>query len=867
MKKYVKLLVCLTMATALLFSLTGCFERPVDPEIPENDGNVETTIEDAYEHNRPDYDGIFDYDSEYVPMEPTKPVEEFFTVTLDESSPIKFADGTKSKEVKKGDYLTSESFDMSDVSEKRELLGFLGIGEEGNKSLLDLEDCRVWENLTLTPYFSPEAGFTALDIGSGKIGRFNFDFMPGSIAVNKTITYQGSEIVAGGGNSSQSYAELGGLITEPSYVTIGSAFRLDSKYKVTEGVYEVAYNFENKDDVDLHLDVYQVSKGTEHNNSLSYESTRYRVDVDLAPGESMRYTGQYYLTDNENILPYVVADRSMESMKFGMSLSVRARPDLTEPETKPSLEPDPTAKLTLNLPDGITVSDDFIDDVVYGEQIVVPSSSQITNETGREIGGWYIVGGDSLSFVTSSTVMPESGLTIAPYFAPEQGTLLVYGSGKQSGQGIVDYFGNTEIEAPDEDSPDYPDYAAQYDSGRFTGNDVIVNGERGVKLTHNGTLVANDYFRVKTSVELLKNYKYKYYYTFTNNGESSISFDLWQLRSALDMTDEGAVSTPVTVPAGETVTAVINEIKYDSANTNALTMLVMKGEVSNLDLTVRMAFENLGEDQSAPKYALTIGGISDVTFADGEKTAMIGEGTAIPTATSASGRKIAGWCDGNGNKITSFSMPAEATTVYPYFEALDGYKRLWLLNGKNYGVPSTFSDTALTENDFEHLCANNTGWGNELDSMKTIVRGKNNSEEGIGFAEEGMLFKCNKTVEQNAKFRCDTIVYGGSDGFQIMKDKTYGFSFNFENKGSGTICFTVWIINTGSDTSTCTNNEFTINLEPGEYTTVTLDVTYVKPGYLGALSNNNMLLYFRADAEMTDGFALGTSIAIEKPTA
>ena len=77
----------------------------------------------------------------------------------------------------------------------------------------------------------------------------------------------------------------------------------------------------------------------------------------------------------------------------------------------------------------------------------------------------------------------------------------------------------------------------------------------------------------------------------------------------------------------------------------------------------------------------------------------------------------------------------------------------------------------------------------------------------------------------------------------------------------------MWVINTGSDTSTCTNNEFTINLKPGEYTTVTLDVTYVNPGYLGALSNNKMLLYFRADAEMTGGFTLGTSIAIEKPTA
>ena len=858
MRKHVKAVVCVMLAMALLFAFTGCFERPVDPEIPEYDDSAETTLEDAVGGGRPDYDDIFDYDSGYVPADPGESIEEYFTVTLDENSPVKFADGALSKEVKKGDALTLESFDTGGVAETRELLGFKGTDADGNSSLLELADCRIWEDLTLTPYFSPEAGFTALDIGSGKIGRFNFDSMPGSIAANRTITYQGGEIVAGGASG---YAELGGLITEPSNVTIGSAFRLDSTCSVTEGVYEVAYNFENKGDAALRLDVYQVSAGSEHNNSFAYESTRYRIDVDLEPGESMRATGQYYLTKNGNILPLVVADRGMSSMKFGMTLSVKARPDLTEPETEPSLEPAPTAKVNLELPEGIAVSDDYERDIVYGAPVTVPSSSQITNTTGKTIGGWYIVG-DAPEFITSSTLMPENDITVAPYYKLPTGDMLLFGSGTKAGESIADYFGNTGITPPSEGSEGYDDYIAKYDRNKFDGEEVLTeDGYRGVKITNSGTLDANDYFRVKTSVGLSKNYVYNYYYAIANNGNSEISFDLWQLRDGTDIDDEGAVSTSVTVAAGATVNAKISEIKYDAANTNALTMFVMKGDVTGLDLTVVMACENLGEDQSSPKYELTIGGGSDVTFDDGTKTAMIGEGAAIPAASSASGRTIAGWCDGDGNKITSFSMPAQATTIYPYFEALDGYKRLWLLNGKNYGVPSTFSDTALTENDFEHLCANNTGWGNELDSMKTIVGGTN------GFAEEGMLFKCNKTVEQNAKFRCDTIVYGGSDGFQVTQGKTYGYSFNFENKGSGNIKFTVWVIHTGSDTTTCTGNEFTIDLEPNECTTVTLNVSYVKPGYLGSPTNNNMLLYFRADAEMSGGFTLGTSIAIEKPSA
>lgn len=862
MKKYVKLLVCLILATVLLLSVTACFERPVDPVIPETpEGPVDTTIDDAYESNRPDYDGEFDYDSGYTPTEPTEPVEEFFTVTIDANSPVKFADGSTSKEVKKGDALTLESFDLSGIPDSRELVGFAGTDGDGERTILDIEDCRIWEDLTILPYFSPESGFKALDIGSGKIGRFNLDGVPGSIAVNKTIKYDTNEIVAGG---SGGYAELGGLITETSPVTIGSAFRLDSTCTVTEGVWEVAYNFENKGDEELHLDVYQVSKGAEYNNgNLSYENTRYRVDVDLKPGESMRGKGQYYLTSNGNILPYIVADRSMSSMKFGMTLSVKARTDLTEPETKPSPEPTPTAKLSFKLPEGITVNDDYKTDVAFGATVIPPTSAQITNTTGRTIGGWYIVG-DSLEFVTASTSMPEVGLTIAPYFAPAVGEPLVYGSGTKAGDSIVDYFGNTAIEPPEEDSPDYPDYAAKYDTSKFGGKDVIVNDERAVRLTHNGTLDENDYFRVKTSAELLKNYKYKYYYTFTNNGESSISFDLWQLRSMIDMADDGAVSTSVTVPAGKTVNAVIEEIKYAAANTNALTMLVMKGETKDLDITVKTAYENLGEDQTADKYALTIGGETGITFADGSTTAMISEGSAVPEVKNNTGRTIAGWYGKDGNKISSFEMPAKATTIYPYFEVASGYKRLWLHNGKNEGTPDPsgggFIDgSVLVRNNFEPLTNGKAGFGNENEAMKTIVRGTD------GFAEEGMLLKYTGQVPAGEMWRCDSVINGGENPFQLKLNNTYDYSFNFQNKGDENINFEIYIINSGQDLTSCENNNMTVVLGPGEYKTIAAEDVLYKKAYANQ-PNNNMLMRFLVKESITNGFALGVSISAKIPT-
>ena len=204
-------------------------------------------------------------------------------------------------------------------------------------------------------------------------------------------------------------------------------------------------------------------------------------------------------------------------------------------------------------------------------------------------------------------------------------------------------------------------------------------------------------------------------------------------------------------------------------------------------------------------------------------------------------------------------MPAKATTIYPYFEVMNGYKRLWLLNGKNEGKPDPsgyISGTVLNVNNFEALTTGGSGFGKEKEEMKTIVGGTG------GFAEEGMLFKYNGNVPAGEGWRCDNVINGGPNAFTLALNKTYDYSFNFHNKGSGKIHFDIYIINSAQDTTSCENNLITVELGPREYRTIVAEDVLYKKGS----TNNNMLMRFVAKEDMPDGFALGVSISAKIPT-
>ena len=1091
------LLIVTGMLSAAVFVFSaGCGKTDVPEEKPPVEIDTEMTLENAYVSNRPDYDGMFDYRSGYTPSDPAE--AEQVTVSMEEGSLVTFAGGATTLQVKKGDVVPSDTFDTSAVADVRELAGFAATDADGKVMMTSIDYCRIWSDSTLPPYFSAEAGFAALpDLGSGKIGYFNYDGMPGSFAETKTMRRVTNELVRGGAGG---YAEIGCLLDYTGSIVRGSAFRLDTKHTVAEGVWEVAYNFENKGNSPIHLDVYQVSKGAEHNfagGSTTFEANRYRVDVDLDPGESMRGEGQYYLTTNTNILPLVVADRAMENMKLGMSMSVKQRTDLSapEPEYTPSLESDPTAKVLFALPDGMSVSEDYNNEIVYGAPVTMPAASQITDPTGRGVGGWYRTDTQPIEFIGSGYAMPEHDITVAPYYAPAAGDMLVFGSGSADKLPVASAGNEGDI-----------------GTDGFTGTDVVESNERGVRISYGDTLAAGVSLTYSTRHSASVGRLYRYDYTFINHGESDITLEV-----SMPASDEAATS--VTIGAGQSRSLSVSDARYASSVTTTSTVLRFGSGASGMDLTVLMSAEDTGADAQAKTYTLTIGGDTDVTFMSGGKTAELNENAPLP-AVNGNGWTIGGWLNSNGERIDSFTMPASSTTiypyftakegftalpvigsnkfnydgmpgsfaatkkmtrttdelikgerdyteigsvltyvgsiekgsafrmdttcnitagvwevaynfenkgdtpvyfdvyqvskgaehnfeggsttfeanryridvnlepgesmrgvgqysltangnilplfvadkamdgmklgismsaklrsdltapeaaytptadpddeetpptgdtytltiggdtdvtfmsggktatinagdpfpevtnstgrtlkgwygengeiidtsaistdttVYPYFEFADGYKRLWLGNARNDGIPDKtgyIQGTQLISSNFRPLTTGTSGFGKENPEQKAIVEGG-----AGGFAEEGMVLEYSGNVPAGEGWRCDSVINGGENPITLKVGSTYDYSFNFRNMGDYDLSFTIYIINSAQDTSSCSNNVITVDLASGESTTITMNDVL----YKGGSTNNNMLMRFVSAEDMTNGFKLGVAMSVKLP--
>ena len=810
------LLIVTGMLSAAVFVFSaGCGKTDVPEEKPPVEIDTEMTLENAYVSNRPDYDGMFDYGSGYTPSDPAE--AEQVTVSMEEGSLVTFAGGATTLQVKKGDVVPSDTFDTSAVADVRELAGFAATDADGKVTMTSIDDCRIWSDSTLTPYFSAEAGFAALpDLGSGKNGYFNYDGMPGSFAETQTMRRVTSELVRGGAGG---YAEIGCLLDYTGSIARGSAFRLDTKHTVAEGVWEVAYNFENKGNSPIHLDVYQVSKGAEHNfagGSTTFEANRYRVDVDLDPGESMRGEGQYYLTTNTNILPLVVADRAMENMKLGMSMSVKQRTDLSapEPEYTPSLESDPTAKVLFALPDGMSVSEDYNNEIVYGAPVTMPAASQITDPTGRGVGGWYRTDTQPIEFIDSNTVMPEHDITVAPYYAPAAGDMLVFGSGSADKLPVASAGNEGDI-----------------GTDGFTGTDVVESNERGVRISYGDTLAAGVSLTYSTRHSASVGRLYRYDYTLINHGESDITLEV-----SMPASEEAATS--VTIGAGQSRSLSVSDARYASSVTTTSTVLRFGSGASGMDLTVLMSAEDTGADVQAKTYTLTIGGDTDVTFMSGGKTAELNENASLP-AVNGNGWTIAGWLNSEGEKIDAFTMPASSTTIYPYFTAKEGFTALPDLgSGKNGyfnydGMPGSFAAAANTGDKM-------TRTTNEL------VKGER------GYTEIGNVLTFGKSIEKGSAFRMDTTCNITAGVWEV--------AYNFENKGDTPVYFDVYQVSKGAEhnfeggSTTFEANRYrvNVNLEPGE--------SMRGVGQYSLTSNGNILPLFVADKAM-DGMKLGISMS------
>lgn len=263
-------------------------------------------------------------------------------------------------------------------------------------------------NITIAPYWQSASGYEYVAIGSGANSGYNTDQVPGEIIQHLTATegasakYVGpttskSVVVPVKGGNGCAVAGIGLSDTAPVYA--GSAIRFDSKYEVSDNtVAEFNYSVENKGSTPIKLSVYQISASAEYKASKGYYAyeSRYRVEFELAPGESATEIGQYLLGANGNVLTYIVFEKDVSSFDIGFAASVKIVKDATDVSEEYKNQPASNNKVKIAFDSaankGVTVSDEYLNQRV-GHFVTAPAEGQYTIPEGEILRGWQLVVG------------------------------------------------------------------------------------------------------------------------------------------------------------------------------------------------------------------------------------------------------------------------------------------------------------------------------------------------------------------------------------------------------------------------------------------------------------------------------------------
>ena len=840
MKKIMSTLMCCCLAVCLAFLATGC-DGTTDDGGSDDPGGVGNVMQGG---ERPNYDEMFDFESGYTPPDPRDP-NKMVTLRMDERSPVTFAGGERSVSVKYNTVLSAEDFELTGVAEGRELQGLSDLNAKGEYNFArDLETFRVpYDDTTILPYFSAPVGYEQLNVGSTR--TFNFDSIKsGSFKKNGTIKHSANVIVAGGEGS---YPELGVAITETSRIEFDSAFRTDTAYPVTgDTVYAFKYNFENMGTETIHLNAYQINGSGEHTSSYK---NRYRINIDLEPGESMSADYQFKPggNGNNNALTYVVSNDDMDNMILGMSMSA-AVTELKEPETV-----NPTTEYTLTLGgEGVTFADGT-KAVQLLERDTLPA---VTNNNGyADIIGWYDVNDPSNVWNNSSFelrdkkdnaagsapvprfTMPAENMTIAPLLSKRETRALIPASAAlECTDGVSCERAGTKI------------FNTVADNGiaASVGAEFAYRGKAGGSFT-----LATSCASAIGSDSALKNTEHTFDYIFKNTGSETVTFAAYQVNADAVRID-GASTGEITLAAGESRAVSVAAALYASAD--AYTVIELGKDQADAKLGIVTA------KNSYDKFELTIGG-EDVSFEGGGSIAYVGDGMPLPSVVNnKTDADIAGWYnvdepgsfwrhaetmlrDKNpsgttGKEVTRFAMPGQNTTIAPFFVA-KGQRPLIPASGN--GIDNASKDMAVKRETKLFETEIGTQLGAELSFAGSKYDGP--AVGNAGSATTGRFRVVSSAAEKNT-------LTGA------LKAGDHTFDFWFKNTGEETVEFTAYQVISMSNLL-AGKNTGAITLAPGETWTGSITVTL-------AGANNNAMTFITLGRDQA---AAKLAMVLSKSTA
>ena len=490
--------------------------------------------------------------------------------------------------------------------------------------------------------------------------------------------------------------------------------------------------------------------------------------------------------------------------------------------------------IELSLPQGISVEDYNLAQK-EGEVLVLPTASQVKNETGSELLGWYDASTGLV--VNEEIVVPEGGITLSPYFDARQNHFMLDPGSEQSDR-------KAQVR-PEGVSFDKSGFA---NSKKFSS---VINGGDGLArlgsiLSYSGTIPSGGMFRLNTSVaksyEIINlEFKHQFEYNFENKGDNPINLTMHQVNSAA-VIEDGDEGFNIELQPGESVTKLI-EITFvnGSNNKNGLTLFSANEDVENMQLGISVTYGR--EINPEVVNTVTIEG-QGATFANGNSSIELAEGTMIPTPTClAEGRDVLGYLiDGESSSDVMF-MSGQDVTITPVFSTHKDFVDLILGNEQgNKRTPQIKSDSSLTTDKFS--IGVNDG---------IIVKGGSN-----GYAQYGTLIGYSGEMPVNNVFRYLTKVSDmiGSSDPVITLNTNHTFAYNFENKGETDIHLRLNQVNSSYNIESG-NQGYAIELAPGE----SMSIEFTMQFKLGS-DNKNVISMFTVTSAMESGFSMGVTFAV-----
>lgn len=343
------------------------------------------------------------------------------------------------------------------------------------------------------------------------------------------------------------------------------------------------------------------------------------------------------------------------------------------------------AKITVSLPDGLTVSKDYVTDIQTGDVIVAPTSAQISGEIkeGRKIAGWYIVGGKN-TIITDKTIAEAEKITIAPYFTRAAGTATLQNFGNANdGQPLV--FSNvqnslkplTVYDGVELDKFDA--ISSKYKNDTVIGGGANGFAELGNVLSYNGTMSVGSAFRCGTIVsDPYKNIpvvalglEHTFIYNFQNFGTSKISLTIQGVNTGKEV--EGPISNIILEPGESTTVRFGVTYTKGSANKNVIGFFTVKEELTNMKLGVSV---NVIFGRKTINVKTTVD--KDITLSAQYLARVYKAGDKLVLPTSAdytdalsAEREIIGWKNvKTGETITGEVILSSDIEIAPVFRSL-----------------------------------------------------------------------------------------------------------------------------------------------------------------------------------------------------